>query len=182
MNSIRIIYKGIHSKPSGGLLSTDYVNWTILRVTWPPIHSSSIVLISASECFFDDDVQRFTPVIDRKIGDASITVRNIAPQEGFVDFWIYVDWENPINVMVDLVVFDPPVLEVVVDGNSQQVFQVNVSPQNMAEAFLTASLSKEQQKQYRRLLVEGNRELGQIKASVKPSAKRGHKSRKGKPR
>jgi hypothetical protein len=59
-----------------------------------------------------------------------ITVRNVSPQEGFVDFWIYVDWEHPLNVAVDLVVLDPPNLMVVVDGDLQnhEVFQVDVSP------------------------------------------------------
>jgi hypothetical protein len=88
MDTLRVVYRGIHSKTSGDFLSTDYVNWTVLRITWPPIHSNSIVLISASECR-TDDVQRFTPSIERYVGDAPITVRNISPQEGFVDFWIY---------------------------------------------------------------------------------------------
>jgi hypothetical protein len=129
MDTLRVVYRGIHSKTSGDFLSTDYVNWTVLRVTWPPIHSNSIVLISASECR-TDDVQRFTPFFERYVGDAPITVRNIAPQEGFVDFWIYVDWEHPLNVAVDLVVLDTPSLMVVVDGDLQnhEVFQVDVSP------------------------------------------------------
>jgi hypothetical protein len=109
MDTLRVVYRGIHSKTSGDFLSTDYVNWTVLRITWPPIHSNSIVLISASECR-TDDVQRFTPFFERYVGDAAITVRNISPQDGFVDFWIYVDWEHPLNVAVDLVVLDPPIL------------------------------------------------------------------------
>jgi len=63
MDTLRVVYRGIHSKTSGDFLSTDYVNWTVLRITWPPIHSNSIVLISASECR-TDDVQRFTPFFD----------------------------------------------------------------------------------------------------------------------
>jgi hypothetical protein len=131
MDTLRVIYRGIYSNPSGDFLATDYVNWTVLRVTWPPIHSTSVVLISASECR-TDNVQRFTPVFERFVGDAAITVRNISPQEGFVDFWIYVDWEKPLDVAVDLVVLDPPNLMVVVDSDlqNQQVFQVDVRPKN----------------------------------------------------
>ncbi len=134
MDTLRVIYQGIYSKPSSGTLATDYVSVTVLRIIWPPIHSTSIVLISASECQ-TDNVQRFTPIFERFIGDAAITVRNIAPQEGFVDFWIYVDWESPLDVAVDLVVLDPPNQMVVVDSDqNQEVFQVNVSPQNKATA------------------------------------------------
>ena len=147
MDTLRVVYRGIYSNPSGDFLATDYVNWTVLRVTWPPIHSTSVVLISASECRADD-VQRFTPVFERFVGDAAITVRNISPQEGFVDFWIYVDWEKPLDVAVDLVVLDPPNLMVVVDSDlqNQQVFQVDVRPKNK-----------------------------QAKASVKPKSKRKRK-------
>jgi hypothetical protein len=65
-----------------------------------------------------------------------------------VDFWIYVDWEKPLDVAVDLVVLDPPNLMVVVDSDlqNQQVFQVDVRPKNK-----------------------------QAKASVKPKSKRKRK-------
>ncbi len=106
MDTLRVIYQGIQSNTSGELLASDYINWTILRINWPPIHSTSIVLISASQCR-TDAIQRFTPIFERFIGDAAITVRNIAPQDGFVDFWIYVDWDKPLDVAVDLVVLDP---------------------------------------------------------------------------
>jgi hypothetical protein len=75
-------------------------------------------LISASECRTDN--------FERFIGDAAITVQNIAPQEGFVDFWIYVNFEKPVDVAVDLVVLDPPNQMVVVDRDfqNQKVYQV----------------------------------------------------------
>jgi hypothetical protein len=173
MDTLRVIYQGIHSKPSGGLLASDYVNWTVLRISWPPIHSTSIVLISASECS-TDNIQRFTPIFERFVGDAAITVRNIAPQEGLVDFWIYVDWENPLDVAVDLVVLDPPNLMVVVDSDlqNQEVFQVDVSPQNKATAFLAGHLSKGQLEQYQEILLQDYGMLGRAVASVKPSRKR----------
>jgi hypothetical protein len=129
MISIRVIYQAIHSVPSGGTFSTDYVNQTIFRVTWPAIRSTSIVLMSASECSREDK-RAFTPAFDRFVGDAPITVQNIASQEGFVDFRINVEWEQPIDVAVDIVVLDPPTLMVVVDPDlqDQEVFQVDTRP------------------------------------------------------
>jgi len=173
MNSIRIIYRGIHSTPSGGIGATDYVSATVLRVTWPPIHSNSIVLISASECQ-SDDVQRFTPSFARFVGDASITVRNISPQEGFVDFWIYVDWEEPLPVMVDIVVLDPPEFMVVVDSDfqNQEIFQVDTSPQGVVGTFAQEHLSKAQLKAFQTLVVNASGSLANITTSIKPSRKR----------
>jgi hypothetical protein len=173
LNTLRIIYHGIRSRPSGGVLPTDYANVTVLRATWPPIHSTSIVLISASEVR-TDDVQRFTPVFERFIGDAPITVRNIAPNEGYVDFWIFVDWDEPLDIAVDIVVLDPPALMVVVDRDmqNQETFQVDVRPNSAAGEFLGAQLSKAQQAKYQRLLVGEYGTLGHVKTSVKPSAKR----------
>jgi hypothetical protein len=133
MYALRVIYQGIHSKSSGDLLATDYVNWTVLRVTSDSISSNSIVLVSASQCSIDADTTRvFTPVIERFVGHAPITVRNIAPQDGFVEFWIYVDWEKPVDIAVDLVVLDPPTWMVVVDSDfqNQETYQVDTRPQN----------------------------------------------------
>jgi hypothetical protein len=173
MDTLRVIYQGIHSKPSSGPLASDYVNWTVLRVSWPPIHSTSIVLISASECR-TDNIPRFTPIFERSVGDAAITVRNIAPQEGLVDFWIYVDWENPLDVAVDLVVLDPPNLMVVVDSDlqNQEVYQVDVRPQNQAKEFLAGHLSKDQLEQYQEILLKDYGTFGRVVASVKPNKKR----------
>jgi hypothetical protein len=75
MNTLRVIYQGIHSKPSATAesLATDYATRTVLRISWPPIHSTSIVLISASECHPDpDNDQRISPIFARSIGDAAI--------------------------------------------------------------------------------------------------------------
>jgi hypothetical protein len=138
MDTLRVIYQGIHSKPSAtaeNVTATDYATRTGFRIILDSIHSNSIVLISASECIPDQyNAQRFTPVFNRHVGDAAITVQNIAPQEGFVDYLIYVDSVNPLDVMVDVVVLDPPKNMVVVDPGlqNQNVFQVDVRPQVVA--------------------------------------------------
>jgi hypothetical protein len=165
MNTLRVIYHGIHTNPPGDAFSTDYTSPTILRVTWPVIHSTSIVLISASEVR-SDDVPRFIPLIERFIGDAPITVRNIAPQEGFVDFWIYAEWKDPLDVSVDIVVLDPPAVMVLVDADmqNQETFQVDASPQDAAESFVSTHLSKDQLKQYQALRVKDLGPRGHVSA------------------
>jgi hypothetical protein len=138
MDTLRVIYQGIHSKPSAtdvNVTATDYATRTGFRIILDSIHSNSIVLISASECAPDQyNAQRITPVFNRWVGDAAIAVQNIAPQEGFVDFLIYVDSVNPLDVMVDVVVLDHPKNMVVVDPGlqNQNVFQVDVRPQVVA--------------------------------------------------
>ena len=165
MNTLRVIYQGINSLPPGGAFSTGYVSTTVFRVPWDVIHTTSIVLISASEVR-SDDVPRFVPVFDRFIGNAPITVRNIAPQEGFVDFWIYVEWQDPLDVAVDIVVLDPPALMVVVapDMQSQETFEVDASPQRESERFLATHLSKDQLKHYQALRVKDRRHPGNVSA------------------
>ena len=161
--------RGFIQSPRAERSHTDYVSSTVFRVSRPSIHSTSIVLISASECK-TDNVQRFTPVFERFVGDAAITVRNIAPQEGFVDFWIDVDWESPLDVTVDLVIFDPPNQMVVVDSDqNQEVFAVNVSPQNKATASVKPSTRRKK---------SGNRLSGcpcrfRVKPAALPQSKRG---------
>jgi hypothetical protein len=175
MNTLRVVYQGINSDPPGGTFSTGYTSPTVLRVTWPVIHSTSIVLISASEVR-NDDVPRFTPLIERFVGDAPITVRNIAPQEGFVDFWVYVDWQEPLDVSVDIVVLDPPAFMVMVDSDmqNQQTFQVDTSPQDEAEKFVTTHLSKDQLKQYQALRIKDLGPRGQVSviSPKKPGSRR----------
>jgi hypothetical protein len=165
MNTLRVIYHGINTNPPGDVTSSDYATPTVLRVTWPVIHSTSIVLISASEAR-SDDVPRFTPVIERFVGAAPITVRNIAPQEGFVDFWIYVEWKDPLDVAVDIVVLDPPMLMVLVDPDmqNQETFQVDTRPQDAAAKFVATHLSKEQVKEYQALRVKDLGPRGHVSA------------------
>ena len=173
MNTLRVVYHGIHTNPPGGTLSSDYAVPTVLRVSWPVIQSTSIVLISASEAR-SDDIPRFTPVIERFVGAAPITIRNIAPQDGFVDFWIDVEWADPLDVAVDIVVLDPPAFMVLVDSDmqNQETFQVDTRPQAAADKFVSDHLSKSQVKQYRALRVK---DLG---PRAQASAVRPKKSRK----
>ena len=36
MDTLRVIYQGIHSKPASDFPASDYVNWTVLRILGIP--------------------------------------------------------------------------------------------------------------------------------------------------
>jgi hypothetical protein len=115
INTIRILYPQIHSRVG------DYIGATKLTLTWLPIHRDSIVLISASE-YRQIGVQGDTPVIDRFLGDAPISINNVAPEEGVVNFYITIDYKTPIDVAVDFVIIDPPAN--MVDASSGAVYSL----------------------------------------------------------
>jgi hypothetical protein len=66
------------------------------------ISHQSVVMVSASEGDAADSSQ--SP--RRFIGDANVSVHNIAPFDGGVTFVITVDWNEPLPVWADIVVFD----------------------------------------------------------------------------
>jgi hypothetical protein len=71
-------------------------------------------------------MQADTPIIDRFLGDASISISNIAPEEGVVSFYITVDWKTPIDVAIDFVIVDPPAN--MVDASSGAVYSLATAP------------------------------------------------------
>jgi hypothetical protein len=83
-----------------------------LHFTSPDIHAGSVIHISASEAtaldtaeiFFQHGTQTFVPVF----GAASITVQNISPRDGAVDFNVFIDWPDPLNIVTDITILDPP--------------------------------------------------------------------------
>ena len=112
MNTIRIFWPAGTVPDKGGFLNPKFSSEPGFRVVWPPITSSSIVLISPCE-YRPDDVPRFTPVLQRFVGDAVISVNGIAPSDGekpgdsgYVDFDIEArhhdgsPWGDPLDIMV----------------------------------------------------------------------------------
>jgi hypothetical protein len=159
-NTIRILYPGIHSR------SGDYLTPNLLTLTWPPIHSDSIVLISASE-YRTLGVQNGVPVIDRFIGDAEIQLSNIAPEEGIVSFIVTIDFKSPINVAVDFLILDPPNL--MVDAGSGAVYALPTAPLNQhALHYVEDHLSAAKAREFRRLLVGDTVPVAKVR---KPAAK-----------
>lgn len=78
----------------------------------PQITRNSVVHISVSEATVMPP-QIFTPAFDRFVGAANITVHNVSPSDGRVDFVLTVDWPNPLSIVTDITVMDPPVTTVV---------------------------------------------------------------------
>lgn len=73
----------------------------------PQITRHSVVHISVSEATAIPP-QSFTPIFDRFVGAANITVHNISPSDGRVDFVVTVEWGAPLNIVTDITIFDPP--------------------------------------------------------------------------
>lgn len=65
----------------------------------PEITPNSMVYISVSEATANEV---------RFVGAANITVHNISPSSGRVDFVVTVDWHAPIHIMTDILIFDRP--------------------------------------------------------------------------
>jgi hypothetical protein len=80
---------------------------------WLGLSSSSVVFISASEgVAFSNQV---SPVgaFNHRRGDAVVSVKNINPHEangGGVEFYLVVEWGAPLDVTLDITLFDPPAL------------------------------------------------------------------------
>ena len=73
----------------------------------PLITHGSVVHISASEATAIPP-QSFTPQFDRFVGAANVSVLNVAPSEGRVDFVVQVDWPTPLSIAMDITIMDPP--------------------------------------------------------------------------
>ena len=80
-----------------------------LHFTAPDIHANSVIHISASEATgIFDPPPLFGQSFSIIFGAASITVQNISVREGAVDFYVVVDWPDPLNIVTDITIFDPP--------------------------------------------------------------------------
>ena len=90
-----------HARVSLGLVKGR----VITPVQWAAVNEFSVVHVSASErrpgslSFLAGD---------RIVGAANITVTNVAPRNGGLDFALEVGWPVPINVVVDITVFEGP--------------------------------------------------------------------------
>lgn len=79
----------------------------------PAINKHSVVIISASEIAWDGrEIFGLTiedRITSRFVGAADITIKNISPSDGRVDFVVTVDWPEPLNITLDITILDPPV-------------------------------------------------------------------------
>ncbi len=80
---------------------------TVENFRAPQITRDSVVHISVSEATTIPP-QSFTPNFDRFVGSANISVHNISPSNGRVDFVVTVEWDSPLNIVTDITILDPP--------------------------------------------------------------------------
>jgi hypothetical protein len=92
---------------------TYRVYWTgkkghsVLNFDAPDIGPHSVVHISAAEAGArHDDASGVW--YDRFVGAANVWASNVAPRPGGVTFVLNVEWHQPLNVITDITVFDPP--------------------------------------------------------------------------
>ena len=88
---------------------------------WPPISRKSAVLITAAE-WGPGNIDPTDPFPGRPhLGDASVYVTNIGPhgdpggEAGGVEFYIHVDFDSPLNVVVTITVLGDVADQVVVE-------------------------------------------------------------------
>jgi len=77
----------------------------------PDIKASSIVHISVSEAtdtspgvLGGSGIQNFKA----HFGSASITLQNVSVNDGVIDFYVFVDFPHPLNVVADITILDGP--------------------------------------------------------------------------
>ncbi|MGH7551481.1 MAG: hypothetical protein ACREMQ_00460, partial [Longimicrobiales bacterium] len=97
--SIRVYYGKQH-----GLRGRCRMNFN-----WWPINTESVVLISAAEATDPIPGTGFTlpTTFTFLLGDADVSVTNVSPHVGGVEFILHVNWDEPLNIVVDITVFDP---------------------------------------------------------------------------
>ena len=110
------------------------------RLTNPEIHAGSVVHIAASEVNIGSvfvpaggltiDVagnptggeepppgRSIQTLGTRFVGSADVFVKNVSPQEGFVEFVLSVDWSSPLNVVTDITISEPPPASSIIFGS-----------------------------------------------------------------
>ena len=79
------------------------------NVNWNIINAQSYVVVTASEGGEDVDAGQVllsTASPKRFIGDARFTVCNIAPQPHKLSFHVLIDFDHPLVLWTDIIVFD----------------------------------------------------------------------------
>jgi hypothetical protein len=96
-HTIRILYRGQH-----GRIRKNF-NWGIT----PPITKKSVVVMSAAEAVTTQGLFGPEEQTNFNLGDADVFVTNVSPHAGGVEFILHVNWNSPLDVLVDLTVLDP---------------------------------------------------------------------------
>jgi hypothetical protein len=78
-----------------------------MNFNWPPITQQSVVLISAAEATDLIPTIAPPPNFGFILGAADVSVTNVSPHQGGVEFILHVNWGSALNIVVDISVFDP---------------------------------------------------------------------------
>lgn len=84
-----------------------------------PFTKNSVVYISITEARFAPDPGSFIiPPIDRWAGAAAMTIHNVSPYDGGVEFTYTIDYDNPLDFAVDITIMGEPAVVWDGDGNN----------------------------------------------------------------
>lgn len=82
---------------------------TVNRLSNPNIKFNSVVHISVSEATALSPIPSFTAQnFSAFLGAASITLQNVVVNDGQVEFVVFVDWPDPLNIVADITIMDGP--------------------------------------------------------------------------
>jgi hypothetical protein len=124
-----------------------------LTLNWGAITSDSVVHISVSEAKRIYGMYFGIPFIQRFMGAAQIEVRNVSPRAGAVDFFIYIDWDEPLDITVDITVLDAPI-QIIDVGEKQSWNPAGQTLGTRSQKFMTKNLSEAQAKQLQELILK----------------------------
>ncbi len=103
--TIRVVYP----KAAAG------VGWLRKNFNWgisPPITKQSVVHVSAAEASLPGPGTLGGITADNTafhLGEADVYVTNISPHDGGVEFILHVNFNSPLDIIVDITVFDDPI-------------------------------------------------------------------------
>src|SRR5947207_16017291 len=104
------------SSTEGAMFKTKRVLWRHAKTgwhnyNWNAISANSVVYISASEGAVAPGMINPLDAMSHRRGAAGIFVKNINPHGangGGVEFYLEVEWSSPLDVCLDITVFDKP--------------------------------------------------------------------------
>jgi hypothetical protein len=91
----------------------------LMNFNWDPITEKSAVVIVAAEAKSTGPTLTGTFWSPHR-GAADVYVTNIGPHAGGVEFVLHVNWNQPLDVLTDIIVLD----------NFEQFFEVPLPPQD----------------------------------------------------
>ena len=136
-----------------------------LNFNWPVISADSVVHICVSEAKRVYGMYFGVPIIQRFLGAARIEVRNVSPHAGGVTFFVYVDWDEELDITTDITVFDPPVL-IHDTGENQTWSPASQVLGTRTQKFIMKNLPEDKAKQLQELILKDATVAAKVNATV----------------